>query len=765
MSFYQAPETYVMEFVDEIIDELKKKVVIKSVYDQMKSKGIQLTADYGIENIVVEAEAPCNRGRGKDQLERYMNTLNFNIGVLVDIPIERYYHEYPEPCRGNVGFEIYVRLGSSIQQVYVREFALNPAKEQPIIELAHNEFRAIIELLSKLRFTTLIAKVKPTPEYILSKTSEIVKKHSKDIRELLKDGDRVRTYYRLWVRTMELVYGREVLDSVKDLEELFTRLTIYVTVLKSLGATILEAVLGGGRYTIPIRLYIEGHKSAVDLFWYREALARFNVNYLFERDEHDWVFDPQVAHKLDQFFKDIGEFLLSIDWSHGVELDLLKRVYQNIVPRDVRRQLGEYYTPDWIVQLILWRALHILTRGSPPTTPLKDQKDLEQDMAEAIDEFYKRNKRVPRFIDPTCGSFTFGIHYINAVLKWYELKRPDINSIKSAEHIMENVVGIDLNPVAVVTAKVNYLLQIYRLLSIQGNFLATQPIIPILRLDLLLYYIHYSMLRRDTHSAPMDIWLGKVEDKITLQIPLEMLDIEVNGKRINDLKSHGITVKEVKVKSEEESVENVHFVELQLPQSILEKPNTTFTSLTRALMALFNFGVEGYENEVGFKLDVKERELLDKFRLSILRLEELGFDSIWHTFITNYVLALYAARRKFDLVLGNLPWVNVSKYPKGYAKLVRDVIKGLGVSPPREATKKLDMSILLFAIALKYLAEKPSITALMVPTSILRGLHGAGWRKLLKSEPYRVVEMWNLEDVKPFEGAKNQPGIVFVTKG
>ncbi|MGC9113367.1 DNA methyltransferase [Acidilobus sp.] len=377
MTPYQTPETYVTDFFDNVKDELKRKGVIKSgedVYKQMKIRGIQLVADYGIENIVIEAEAPCNRRRGKDQLEEYMNKFNYNIGILVDIPTERYYREYPKPCRDNVGFEIYARLGSSIQQVYVGEFKLTSGKEQEIIELAHNELVTIIGLLSKLSLTTEVAKVRPTPEHILGKTSGIVEKHSKTIRELLKDGDRVKTYYRLWVRTMELIYGKNVLDSINDLEDLFTRLTIYVTVLKSLGATILEAALGGGRYTIPIRLYLEGHKAAVELFWYRKALSRFNVNYLFERDEHDWVFDPQVAHKLDQFFKDIGEFLLSIDWSHGVELDLLKRVYQNIVPRDVRRQLGEYYTPDWIVQLILWRALHILTRGSPPTTPLKDQK-------------------------------------------------------------------------------------------------------------------------------------------------------------------------------------------------------------------------------------------------------------------------------------------------------------------------------------------------------------------------------------------------------
>jgi hypothetical protein len=52
----------------------------------------------------------------------------------------------------------------------------------------------------------------------------------------------------------------------------------------------------------------------------------------------------------------------------------------------------------------------------------------------------------------------------------------------------------------------------------------------------------------------------------------------------------------------------------------------------------------------------------------------------------------------------------------------------------------------------------------MVPTSIFRGLHGAAWRRFVCSKPYTLVEVWDLEEVRPFEGAENQPGIAFVVK-
>jgi len=33
--------------------------------------------------------------------------------------------------------------------------------------------------------------------------------------------------------------------------------------------------------------------------------------------------------------------------------DLFKRLYQNLVPKRVRHDLGEYFTPDWLAELVL----------------------------------------------------------------------------------------------------------------------------------------------------------------------------------------------------------------------------------------------------------------------------------------------------------------------------------------------------------------------------------------------------------------------------
>jgi hypothetical protein len=746
MCTYQAPEVYVKQFVERALAGVEGV----QLFEEMKVPHIGLRADYGVENIVVEAEAPCKRARGREQIKEYMKKFNRSFGLLIDIPIEMYYHEYPYACREKVGFEIYTWFGNDIDVVYVREFDVK-GKEKEVINMAAEELRNIVRLLKKLRLLSPTAKVKPTPEYLIEKVRELIRQYLEVLIKIVSSTpERVKTYFNIWRNTMELVYGRDVIESVKGLDELFIKLTIYVTWLKCLGATLLEAALGGGRYSIPIRLYLEGYKATIDLFWHRKALVKFNIDYLFERDEYDWVFDPEMAPQLDEFFKKIGEFLLSVDWSQEVELDLLKRIYQNVVPKEIRRQLGEFYTPDWIAQIILWRALHILVKHSPPqefVVPNPIDRAVE-----LIDEFYKKHKRIPRFIDPTCGSFTFGVHYINALLKWYLVRKVPIHPIEFARQVMDNVVGVDLNPVAVITAKVNYLLQIYRLLAVYGQFLVEQPIIPILRTDLL--NIHVSNIK-EAQKTLDTFFVGRRGGSIMLRIPLESLIMNINKDSLNRLREKGVNI--IKHKKA-----NIHYVEILLPLSILSKARDLIT-LARGFIALLTVGVKGFENEIG-ALNEDERKAVEEFRRVVSVLEDESLDIIWHSLVLNNALALYLIQKKFDLVLGNLPWVNVSAYPKGYAELLKGIAKELGVSPPPQAAKKLDISIPLFTIALRYLATSPSVVALMVPASIFRGLHGASWRKVVSSPPHTVVEVWDLEDVKPFEGADNQPGVVFVLK-
>ena len=116
--------------------------------------------------------------------------------------------------------------------------------------------------------------------------------------------------------------------------------------------------------------------------------------------------------------------------------DLLKKLYQQLFPKSVRHDLGEYYTPDWLAEHVLNELEYV---GDPDK----------------------------RLLDPACGSGTFLVIAINRIRKWYDEHREEVRFDEGdlCRKILSNVVGFDLNPLAVMAARTNYLIAIRDLLG------------------------------------------------------------------------------------------------------------------------------------------------------------------------------------------------------------------------------------------------------------------------------------------------------------
>lgn len=127
--------------------------------------------------------------------------------------------------------------------------------------------------------------------------------------------------------------------------------------------------------------------------------------------------------------------------------DVLKRLYQDLVPDALRKSLGEFYTPDWLVEVTLDKA---------GVTDWTDK----------------------RFLDPTCGSGSFLLAIIKRIREQAEVK--GWTALDTLEHINKSVWGFDLNPLAVQTARVNVLISITDLLA---KCPGTQIELPVLLAD------------------------------------------------------------------------------------------------------------------------------------------------------------------------------------------------------------------------------------------------------------------------------------------
>jgi hypothetical protein len=107
---------------------------------------------------------------------------------------------------------------------------------------------------------------------------------------------------------------------------------------------------------------------------------------------------------------------------------VLKVLYESVIGTVTRKQLGEYYTPDWLAEVVVDKAI---------TAPLH-----------------------MRVLDTACGSGTFLFHAVRKYIDAAEVAEHGLPDI--LEGATRMVIGMDLHPVAVTLARVTYLLAIGR---------------------------------------------------------------------------------------------------------------------------------------------------------------------------------------------------------------------------------------------------------------------------------------------------------------
>jgi len=216
--------------------------------------------------------------------------------------------------------------------------------------------------------------------------------------EKLKNDPAVSLKRQLWAELLKLVYGREI-----ESDALWFQHSFLVIVAKCIALAVM-----GMREDDPKRL-LSG-----------EAFTAAGINGAVESDFFDWIVaDAQGEELVRRIMAHVRRFRLA-----EVECDVLKILYESLIDRDQRHGLGEYYTPDWLAAKIVKASV------SAP---------LEQ-----------------RVLDPACGSGAFLFHAIRHFLREAE-EVGQAEDLRAGE-VCAQVAGMDIHPVAVIIARVTYLL-------------------------------------------------------------------------------------------------------------------------------------------------------------------------------------------------------------------------------------------------------------------------------------------------------------------
>ena len=152
----------------------------------------------------------------------------------------------------------------------------------------------------------------------------------------IAESDAAKLKRSEWERLLEVVYGTEV-----GTDDLWYRHTFLVLVARLMAYLATTGHLAPSDKELGI---ITG-----------ELFKELGLENMVERDFFVWPVDDTIAEQSRQLVRalsnHLGQFALA-----GIDEDVLKELYENLVDPIERQFLGEFYTPDWLADLVLERA-------------------------------------------------------------------------------------------------------------------------------------------------------------------------------------------------------------------------------------------------------------------------------------------------------------------------------------------------------------------------------------------------------------------------
>lgn len=535
-----------------------------------------------------------------------------------------------------------------------------------------------------------------------------------DLYEKLRKttNKRVETFFAEWQRIFGIVYGQDIGKAEEDArvlakqfgvkvapklkEFLFCVHTYFALLMKLLAAEVMTLQRGAvmqSFITPLVSATSENFHKALEDLEQGGLFARQGINNFLEGDFFSWylsVWDKPLANELRMMLRALAQFdprtpYLAPEQSR----DLLKKLYQYLVPKKLRHDLGEYYTPDWLAE-------HVLNQ-------LGYNGDLDK-----------------RLLDPACGSGTFLVLAIRRMKEWALQHDPPVDGETVAKRILDNLCGFDINPIAVIAARTNFLLALGELRRYLGD--VELPI-----------YMSDSVLTPSQHRRQRGMLRPGYE------VPTRA----------------GVFV------IPREYVDGGHLARLAV---ILEEairdglPASDFIKRIRLELGLTQSGSE---------------ELLRTLHADIAKLERDDRNRIWARFIKNSFAPVFKSEPRFDYVAGNPPWVNWESLAEEYRAATRQLWSDYGFftqSGYRAVVPagKLELAALFVYVAADaYLTDNGKL-GFVITQSVFKARGASeGFRNfMLPGEvPLRVESARDMVALKPFEGAANRTATVVLKKG
>ena len=482
-------------------------------------------------------------------------------------------------------------------------------------------------------------KVSPTEKYLerhFGSNSDVFRASNlllQEAYEAHRDDPTVAVKRRLWQDLLQVALGKDAASDGNESDWLFIRHT-YIT---SLVALIMQQQLLG---------YVVIHASErPDALLKGHILAeQSDLHGIIDADLFTWPTEVNES----AYLREIARVVEQFDWKQN-PTEVAPTLYQNVIAQKERKKLGEYYTPRWL--------------------------------AREITETVVDNPLDQRVLDPSCGSGTFIETAVERILD----HAGELTATERLRKLQENVVGIDIHPVAVQLAKATWVM------AAADTIRAAREEDP----------------ASGAVSAP--IYLG---DSMQLRYDTGTLTAS-------------------------------QFIELETKETLPGQPGPTTFSIPKEL-ARQQTEIDQIIAEIASAIDEGQdpEHVADKYEMTnecrqstkavatlMKELHAAGRNHVWAYYIRNMIRPAVIAEQKVDRIIGNPPWLTYGQSADIIRQELRDMsekryqIWAGGTQAPHQ-----DIATLFYTRCAELYAKPQAVIGMVMPHSALRTGQHLKWR-------------------------------------
>lgn len=353
-------------------------------------------------------------------------------------------------------------------------------------------------------------------------------------------------------------------------------------------------------------------------------MDRLKINDILEVGVFNWY---KNEYTLDSSIYNDDIYLLL--YNDKIE-DIFKDLYENFIPFKIRAILGEYYTPNFLIKEI-YDKLEI--------------DDINQS-----------------FIDSNCGVGLF-------ILEILDRRLQGNNSTNNFIKKLNNIIGVDINPLSVFITKANLILNLHQ------------------------YNVNPNIIKNMVYNLDL------------VNIPKEII--------INNVKCYNLKYKNI---------------DIIIPSKILELKNSD--ELLEEIVYLIKYkDIFNILNTISCYVDITniKDDLLNSY--TYLMYSDIDYFVIKDIFLNNFKICKY---KNFKYIVGNPPFVRWQDLSNNYREKLKEYVleNNIFSNDINIGGNDLNLVSILTNISIKKWANKNTIISYIMPKSIMYNKSFENFRKL-----------------------------------